>query len=312
MINLLKLLFQSKRSRLALDQSFGYGEVNRVADLLKQGDFNTVKSVYNEISNDKRSALINGICLTEKNAPALKQWIIAEPDGAVANLFNGVLWTHTAWLARTGNWASLVTEKQAETFIEHLEQAFEHLKLSLTENEADAETYARMLRVLMGLSEPVEVLYEYYNDMIKFDAEHLWGHLFMLNAISYKWLGSHEEMFEFTKKVVSGINKGSLLHLLVPAAHTEAWLDNDSTNHFQQNHVKQEVLIAYNNVVQSGQLISSQLRPLVHNYFCFAFCQMGDLKLARTERQAFGNYISTYPWAYMGVDTPVDIDRLIK
>lgn len=316
MFKLLQLLFEIRHKFLVnQDPSFGYTEVSRVRSLLKQGDFGAVKSIYKRISSDQRSALIDAICRTEKNAHALKLWIMTEPDCAVGNLFNGVLWTHTAWVARTGKRAKEVTEQQAQTFFEHLERAFEYLKLSMRDNDADAEPYARMLRVLMGLSETLEIVYEYYDEMIRIDAEHLVGHLFMLNAISSKWLGSQEEMFDFTNKVVSKLNKGSLLYLLVPAAHTEVWLDkvrdDASVNHFREDHVKHEIRNAYNNSVLSGQLKSSQLRPLIHNYFCFAFCQMGDAKLASTERQAFGKHVSLAPWVYEGIYSPREVDKFI-
>lgn len=319
MFKALKSLFSSSQQSgvrfAALDPSFGYGEVNRIASLLQQGSYDTVRDFYYSISSDKRSALVDGICLTDAYAKELKAWISKRPECPVAAAFNGAHWTYTAWVARTGKAGSEVTEKQAQKFFEHLEQAFHFLKVSIDEGNEDAEPYARMLRVLMGLSEPLDTLYDYYNEMIQIDGEHLWGHMNMLTATSGNWLGSNEEMFDFVYKAVNDTNAGSLLHVLVPMAHTEMWIDkaydNPPANHFLSNDVKRDIVSAYNNSVLSKEFQQSQLRPIVHNYFCFAFHYMGEAHMAHTERQAFGNYISLYPWAYQGIYTPKDADNFL-
>jgi hypothetical protein len=319
MLKLLKSLFagsQPTRHHFAApDPSFGYSELTRITTLLKQGDYDTVRDFYYAISPDKRSALIDGISLTEAHAKILGEWISKRSDCAVATVFNGAHWTYTAWVARTGKLGSEVTEKQAQTFFEHLEQAFVFLKASIEEGDQDAEPYARMLRVLMGLSEPLDTLYDYYNEMIRFAPDHLWGHMHMLTAASARWLGSDDQMFEFVNKTIASSKPGSLLHMLVPMAHTELWFDkayeNASVNHFLQNDVRRDIVAAYNNSVLSKDFQPSQLRPIVHNYFCFAFHYMGDARMARTERLSFGDYISLYPWAYEGIYAPKEVDDLL-
>jgi hypothetical protein len=258
---------------------------------------------------------VDGICLTDAHAKELKAWINKRPECAVATAFNGAYWTYTAWVARTGKAGSEVTEKQAQKFFEQLEQAFNFLKVSIDEGSGDAEPYARMLRVLMGLGEPLDTLYDYYNEMIEIDGEHLWGHMNMLTATSGSWLGSNEEMFDFAYKAMNDAHPGSLLHVLVPMAHTEMWQDkaygNTPVNHFLENDVRRDIVSAYNNSVLSKEFQQSQLRSIVHNYFCFAFHYMGEARMSQTERQAFGNYIALYPWAYQGIYTPKDVDSFL-
>lgn len=103
--------------------------------------------------------------------------------------------------------------------------------------------------------------------------------------------------------------------MLVPMAHIEVWgdkaYDNPGVNHFLENDVRKDIVTAYSNSVLSPQFQASQLRSIVHNYFCFAFHYMGEASIARNERQAFGNYISLYPWAYEGIYDPKDVDALL-
>lgn len=98
-------------------------------------------------------------------------------------------------------------------------------------------------------------------------------------------------------------------------AHTAKWVDtaydNPPGNHFLQNEVRRDIVSAYNSSVLSKEFQQSQLRPIVHNCFCFAFHYMGEARMAQTERTAFGNYISLYPWAYQGIYTPQDVDTFL-
>ena len=306
---------QRRQYFAAPDPSFGYGEVSRIAGLLKQGSYGAVKDFYQSLPSDKRSALVDGISLTDAHAKVLAQWEAKDPHCPVGNAFNGAHWTYTAWVARTGKAGGEVTDKQAQTFYAHLDKAFGFLNASIENGGTDAEPYARMIRVLMGQGEPLDTLYSYYNEMINHDPEHLWGHINLLDATSAKWLGSEEEMFDFVNETVTSSSPGSLLHMLVPLAHIEVWCDKaydtPGYNHFQGNDVRKAVVAAYNNSVLSPQFQASQLRAIVHNHFCFAFRYMGETRMAQTERQAFGNYISLLPWAYLGIYDTKQVDALL-
>lgn len=68
----------------APDPSFGYSEVSRIAGLLKQGNYSAVKDFYYSISSDKRSALVDGIALTDQHAKVLAQWTAKDPHNPAA------------------------------------------------------------------------------------------------------------------------------------------------------------------------------------------------------------------------------------
>lgn len=312
---LFRLLGKGKEDRLtSADPSFGYSGVAAVATLLANKQYDSIPKVYNGLRADQRMALVEGICMSEAYADQVMEWQKQRPECPTAHLFSGALWTHTAWLARTGQRAKHVSQERAEVFFEHLEHGYEQLSAAIEGNPADAEAYARMIRVLMGLSQPVSLLYEYYHAMDEREPEHLYGNMYLLNALSAKWLGSDAQMMDFTHRAIAGRHEGSLLYTLVPMAHTEIWLNLPNqeaegyrVSHFRDKEVRGQIHAAYKHSVLSGKLADSVLRPVLFNYFCFAFHRMGARQYTLDTHKAFGDQMTFYPWTYEGVLTPKEL-----
>ncbi|MDJ1485654.1 DUF4034 domain-containing protein [Cytophagaceae bacterium YF14B1] len=302
-------------SQKELDPSLGFTEVKPAGVWLIQKEYVLFTQRYYAMTSDEKTALIEGLCMTEKYTESIHAWVKEQPDSPLAHLLIGALYTYTAWIARSGLRAKYVTEEQFKLFFERLECAYDHLSRAIDLDPHDAEPFARMIRVLMGLNQSVDLVYSYFNAMLERDPTHLYGHLYLLNAVSHKWLGSDEEVMSFAEQVKQRAPVGSLLHTIIPMAHIELWLtldyEEERNRYFMQKSVQESIYQAYHQWV-IGNPENSPLEPVIHNYFCFAFYWMRDTKLAQYERNAMGQYMTFSPWGYEGILTIKEIDRYLK
>jgi hypothetical protein len=315
LISLIQLIDLYHQRKSSFKPDFGFSQVNQAGIWLLKKEYKLLSECYSNLRSDQKTALIEGLCMTKNYDYSIKKWVENEPSCSIAHLFNGALFTYKAWDARTGLRARYVTQKQAEGFFYFLELAYDSLRLSIELNDNEAEAYARMIRVLMGLSQPVELLYDYFSILKDKDPQHLYGHMYMLNALSQKWLGSDLIMMDFLEKVMPDIWKGSLLNLLIPMAHIEVWLNHyreDTQNeYFKRGSVQESIQNAYQNWIE-GEPARSIFEPVLHNYFCFVFHWMGNQRAAQIERQYFGKYINFYPWGYESIFNLKDIDKYLR
>jgi len=299
----------------SFNPSFGFTQVKQASTWLFQQKYDVITECFHSLNSDQKTALVEGLCMTEKFAHPIQMWVEKQPSNALSHLFNGALFTHKAWVSRTGLRAKYVTQKQANGFFQNLELAYEYLQTAIKLDASEAESYARTIRVLMGFSQPIELLYEYFHALQEIEPQHLYGHMYMLNALSEKWLGSNEQMMEFVEQVKPNIPNGSLLHLLTPMAHVEVWLnhhkENIENNYFRRDYVQQSIYKAYQLWIE-GETTTSVLEPILHNYFCFVFYWMGNHSLAENERKSFGEYMSFYPWGYESIFHLKEVDKYLS
>ncbi|MES2775764.1 MAG: DUF4034 domain-containing protein [Bacteroidota bacterium] len=290
-----------------IDFSLGYPRLAEFKKYLANGDFKTFESRYEELSWDAKTLLNEGIGLNNAFSGEIEKWVDKNPESYIAHLFSGVSKTCQAWIARTSARGSAVSDERAQMFLSLLEEAYEHLNTADKINPEDAEICARMIRVGMGLGMETEVVLGYFEAAAELVPNHLMAHLMMINFLNPKWHGSLEEMQDFAEERYEEADS-SLLIALRLFAITEEWnyLDMQGETEkrkafFKDEKRKGELLDLYKNYreEEGGKLMI----PYVYNYFSFLLYMTGEKNLAREIVKKITAQLTTYPWAYLGIDS---------
>jgi hypothetical protein len=240
----------------------------------------------------------------------LPKWIAAwtntRPRSSSAWLIAGAHSINWAWEARGSGYASSVSEEAARLFFARLERAEEALHRAASLNPKDATPWTWLMQSAVGLQLGLEAIEERFERAVALSAEHRRAHSTMLAAVSKKWFGSHDDMFDFARRRSMQAGPGSFIHVLIAEAHVERWLsDRDFQNGsgdawLQSDEVRNE-LMAASELTHRGVGVRCGIESIrAANYFAFCFWRGGLHRLAQTQFEATGNWITERPWAYMG------------
>lgn len=291
--------------------AFGMLEVQKVGQWLQQNKYDEVAACYQKLENNDKSLLLEGVTLNATYVDDAIVWQSKEPNNYLANLFSGSALTFKAWESRTALLAEHVTEEQAEGFYHYLEQAYEHLAKATNLNPSEPEAHARLIRVFMGFSEK-EKAQESFDTLVSLDSNHLAGHMFMVNLLAEKWLGSDEEMKEFAVKYANQ-NENPLLYTVYLMFAVQSFIDladKDYTVAEERFKWKYEANIMAIYKKANISSITSLQRYHLHNYFSYLFYVLSNKKLRDKEIDAVGENISMMPWAYAEVEGLRDLQLM--
>jgi hypothetical protein len=303
MLNIFKRTYFAFALKNDVNVSFGFPKVLEVEELLKQRKFAQISEVYNSLKNDEKTLLLDGICLRDDFIDLILEWHGTDQHGYVSNLFAATANNFLAWKIRSGERANQVSTEQFEGFWEKLDLAKQQIHASLKSHPNCSESYARLIRIHMGLEEKEEML-RCFDKLISVDSTHFGGHMFMCNALTPKWLGSFEELEEFTKSRMNQDDNG-LLTVLYLIYVMEMYHELEDVNPNKAPEVlmkdyRNSVLEIYEGI--NIQAIPSYQRYYLHNYFSYLFYLMDDYKQLNKEIDYIGKNISFYPWAFRGVE----------
>jgi len=242
---------------------------------------------------------------------AFETWKREEPQSPHAWLLSGAHLIDWAWQARGSDQAEDVDQQAQATFEERLKLAVSDLERAGGLNMEDPTPYAFQLRAAMGLNMARENTLKIFEQAVRRCPDHYLAHSNMLTYLCEKWHGAHEDMFEFARIASDKADDGSLLHALIPQAHTERWLyaiafdqDPEGDDYFQRQDVRDAILSAYALSLGSPNHVASPLSHYAANDFAFALVRCGELEAARQECERIGRYPTWLPWSYLG--TPSD------
>ena len=313
-IRMFSFLKKRKINKLPNSKSIAFGlpHVNKVKQMLEKHQYEAILETYNALKNDERTLLLDGISLEENTIDLVFQWYKEQPENWLANLFVGVAYTFVAWKERSSRQAKYVSSSQFRGFRENLEEANKCLSKVITLKPDEAETYARLIRVNMGLSDKANAQ-NYFRTLVALDANHLGGHLFMANLLAPKWLGSFEEMKTFAEQFRNPQNNDLryVVYLMFAVQHFVDLSDeNEYTAEKIFNHQYKNIILKDYAQFDIPQIDSLQ-RYHLHNYFSYLFFLLGKNKLRNKEIDLIGEHVAFFPWAYYEVMGARDL-QLIK
>lgn len=295
------------------DNSLGLPEIQKGLELLAANRYKELEHLYEHLSPDGKSLMLEGIAIPTQHAKQIDAWGINNPDSYVSQLWQGVSFTGRAWEARTASLAKDVSEKRAQIFFDYLERAYESLRNSLDILDNNPETCARMIRVMMGLSEDKETTYSYFDAAIETDPGHVATHMMMINYLNPKWKGSIEEMQQFAeeRRSITGdkiLTVLPLFSMVETQLYLEITEDPAAPTFFNDPAISQKLLGYYQDFENAS--IQRPYSPLVYNYFSYLFYHCKLIDQFKDSRAKMKGHLTVYPWGYDGVDTVEALMRL--
>jgi hypothetical protein len=255
----------------------------------------------------ERGFLVDVLASIPGRPPCFDEWIDAAPGSAVALLASGAHGVSWAWEARSARVAALVSKSAATTFFARLTTADSELERAVALDPADPTPWALMTVTGRGLELELDQVRERFEQAVRRDPGNRRAHAGMLTALCWKWLGSHEQMFDFAHATSACAPEGSGLHALVAQAHVERWLAfgmedeaQGKGGYFAQPEVHGEVQWAWDQSVASPEHRESRYTPHDRNHFAFCFWKAGDKVRAAAELRAIGRKATKMPWGLDG------------
>ncbi|PCJ62329.1 MAG: hypothetical protein COA79_04495 [Planctomycetota bacterium] len=308
--------FLSKKHEI--DDCFGYPRTDEFYELLIKKDWVTFEKEYLSLRIDERHVLSSS--LTEKiNEISLFDEWNSNDSSALPLIFKSKFLIGLAFEARGERVASTVSEDNIKTFFKYLEEAYDVMSEARTKGPLFSEGYDSLFSIMTGLSFEVKDFHELFNEFLELNVIDLDVALNVVDSLAEKWIGSHEEMFEFARSLSKN---NPYYNSLIAIAHIEKWLDfsafDEDENgeemadvYFKQPEVVNELISA----VEGDQCLVSENKYfsfMAHNLYAFVEVKMGRFDKAKQHFLIIGNNITTTPWCYEGFNELWIINRARK
>jgi tetratricopeptide (TPR) repeat protein len=298
--------------------TFGDATAADLRAQLSRGNSRTVSECFRQTTEPNlREFYVTALHEWEGRPGVFEDWKRKAPDDPAAWLLAGAHSTCWAWEARGGGRADTVTGDMGELFIERLDQAADELMRAAALAPEDPLPHAYLILVCLGLNLDQDKTRGYFDEALRRYPESHAAHFFMLGYLCEKWHGSHAEMFALARDASSHAPEGSLVHELIPQAHTERWLyavhfadEPGGEDYFRQAHVRDEIFAAYDRSIGSPRHSPTPLTRIVANYWAYALSRCGDWPNARREFERVGEHPTIIPWGFH--DAPTQAMRTFR
>lgn len=182
-----------------VDYAFGRNDFKNLVKWYKAGSYSQVEQAVKLLNSDDLTQLCDclALSLSEKQ---LLNYHTGAGDKSFSSLILGVYHSHMAWKSRGRDYGSSVSEKQANSFFEHLHLSVSYLTPLTGHQVFSAEANARLIRVCMGLNE-LESAAEFYHNCIKTNPNHLWAYIHYAELIQPKWGEHSADILSFFKSL---------------------------------------------------------------------------------------------------------------
>lgn len=298
----------SKPASTGPDLSFGLIASTGADALLRQKQWPQFEELLSAQPTEGLTRLLDGLCLTTQHASMLQQYQ-ESGESDLRHLVAGVHDTFLAWEARSGAAAQHVTEGQARGFEHYLGLAHEHLSRPFATATLQAEAYARLIRVLMGLSEPQEAQEAFFacRELVP---DHLLGHMNYFKLCAPRWFGDAEVLAEFVDEAPGP----ELWQLLQANFLVERYSDFESENAATaKGQLRREYAARIDELSPKLQPMtgSSLIAVYYNNYVGCLHHVLGQLDERNRYLHELGSYITPNPWPYFGLLTPAAVQQLL-
>ena len=250
-------------------------------------------------------AFVAGMML-DAGGPWIEDWLAAEPSRPEPWMMRGLSRIGWAWEVRGSGRAEDVPEDAWPEFFGRLQLAEEDLQEAIQRNAKDALPWAYLLITGRALQVEVEELQRRYQEGRARAPESWQLSWLMLEALTEKWSGSHDLMFQFARDVSAAAPAGSGLHALVAEAHLQRWLyfrmEGDREGelaYYRSPEVQEELRQAWARGPGSPAFRKGRFAPNQRALFAFAFSLGGDDASARAVFEHLDR-VTSDPWQHIG------------
>jgi hypothetical protein len=239
--------------------------------------------------------------------PVLDAWCQQDPESALAHLLRAVQGVHLAWQVRGGKGASRTSGAEFAGFHEVLRQADADL-IRAAELDPDHPTpHAYRITVGKGLSWDKSEVRLCLDEATRRDEHNLAAPLAYLSAVTEKWGGSHDMMFDFAYETAGRVPEGSELGILPIVAHMERWLyyamDGDqpgAKRYLAEGPAFHECAEAYKRSLGHPDHRATRASVISRNHAAFMLYVLRDRTHLAPLIEKIGPHVTRLPWAFYG------------
>jgi hypothetical protein len=293
---------QSPGVALAFDDDLGDASAKRLRELVAGGRTREALAWLDGVRHwDARAFYIDAAARWPDRPAWLDAWVAEAPGSAIPLLVRGAHAIQGAWALRGTDWEP---RPGAETtVVQILRGADADLAHAAALDRTDPSAAMLMIRAARGLQLPLGERQERFQQLVSRDPTHRRGHTEMLRALSAKWGGSHDLMFQFARQTAGRAQAGSSLFGVIAEAHVERWLvadrDGADAGYWRRDDVVGEIRAAAAASVEHPGFPTTPLAVVDRSTFAFCFASMGDWAAARRQFQAM-TVPYRWPWGMFG------------
>ena len=295
-------------AKTAIDVTLGDSWARDLRLALGKRQWRQAEAILNSTRDwDLRDFFVAAASEWEGRPEWLDAWCDASPGSPFPWLVRGAHSVNWAWEARGGGTGDTVREDAAASFLSRL-QAAEHDLLRAAEiDPLDPTPWSRLITVAQGLDRDLSARRDRFEEAARRDPLNVNAHLRVMVAVSWKWGGSHEEMFAVARDAVARAPEGHPLHVISAEAHIErcvAYGMEGEPEAFEV-YLRTEAAVRDIEAAWSRSIGSPRWRPTAtavrrHNTFGFCFWRLRQAERTRKELRAARGLVTPSPWRFFG------------
>ncbi len=300
-----------KRERFEMpDASRAFPDVRRALRQFKRGKLDRAAALLAETREGPWHERSFRLGMISDDAPLepLDEWCRYEPTCPDAWLMRGIRRAHWAWEARGSGRASTVDEDMWQVFHQRLESGESDLLWAAELSPEDPEPYNCLITMAMGLSHGAGVVRRHLQQALARDPEHYSAYASATYALTEKWSGSHDQMFEVAREAAGRASAGNDLAGVLIDAHVECWayirtFDEDAEGareYLAGREVRREVAELFDRTLASSHYQPRRQSHRAWNNAAFWFWLTRDKKRLVLSLERIGKAFKEGPWHYYG------------
>lgn len=212
-----------------------------------------------------------------------------------------------AWEARGDGTGATVSVDGAIGFHSRLEAAERDLLKAADIDPLDPIPWSRLITVGQGLGRELSTRRASFAEAVKRDALNVNAHLRLMIALSWKWGGSHDEMFAVARSAGAIAPEGHALPVVLAEAHIERCVAHGMAGEAEAFEVylrtpeaTRDIEAAWSRSVGSSRWRGTATAPRRHNTFAYCFWRSRQAERARKELRSARGIVTPSPWVYFG------------
>lgn len=296
-----------RRKGAAFDPAMGDPDLQQAIDRLADGDWHFVQELFD--SRPDRWLVSAVLHSDHASIPMsrFEEWAAASGK-ASATAHLGQAQVRAAWTTRGRAPIQSASEEALNRFQADLEAAEVTLREAAEMDPRSSEPWVGLMATARGLALPKNELESRFvevhaRDPFRPDACHQ-----MLQSLSAKWVGSHEEMFEFAEWIHQEAPNDSPCAGIVPMAHLEYAVSGHEqvtlAEYLRRREVTEDLLASVRPLLEATTGTAPTEYVLALNLFLLMI-EPTDALSGRAVRETItrvANRPSALPWSYFGRD----------
>jgi hypothetical protein len=304
-MSLLDRLFPVKdpRPKVHEDKAFGLPGGRAAQDHAARGDWRRLREIMAAERDAARRWRYANIAAEGLEA-RVRQWLEGEPGDPDAWLVAGIDAINRGGAIRGSAKADDTPEDRWDPFEASIHEAEKALSRAVELRPDDPLPRLGLLNTAVVLGRPLEERVARFEEVLSRAPSLVSAHVGIMTALTKKWGGSHEQMFETARRSVAAAPAGSAVPAVLPLAHVERWLyvvhwENDeerSRRYFRAPEVLREIRDCHRRCAR----VEQGSAPWAANVFAFCFHLADDARAARQEFEKAAGLYTGLPWDYLG------------